>query len=350
VIAGIVAAGTDNGMGVAGVNWAARVLPVRVAGKCGAEVADIVDAMRWAAGLPVAGAPPNPNPARVVNISFGGSAPCNAAYQEAIDELAAVGTVVVAAAGNGHGSVKRPASCAGVIGVAALNRDGFKANYSNFGPAVVVSTVGGDPPGEGLWGALLGDDGLLTLDNLGLWAPEGAAYGNHFGTSFAAPVVAGVLSLMLDANPGLGVAELIDGVRRSARPHVASSMMAACSTGNPGRCTCTTSTCGAGILDAPQALRYALDPAAYAAPARLGEVIDSNDLETATRLGTDLPPNDGTTAEADTGGGGGGGALGLPWLALLAVGVLALGRVRRRQPLLQGTKPRPNADELSPSA
>ncbi len=328
VIAGIVAAGTDNGMGVAGVNWAGRVVPVRVAGKCGAEVADIVDGMRWAAGLEVAGAPLNPNPARVVNISFGGSAACNAAYQEAIDELRAVGAVVVAAAGNGHGNVKRPASCAGVIGVAALNRDGFKASYSNFGPAVVVSTVGGDPAGEGLWGALLGDDGLLTLDNLGLQGPEGASYGNHFGTSFAAPVVSGVLSLMLSANPDLSVAQLIDGVRSSARPHVASAQMGACSAQNPGRCTCTTDTCGAGILDAPQALLYALAPDAYVAPARLAEVIDSSDLSTAAALGTDLPPNDGSTVAADAGGGG--GALGLAWLALLAAGLAALGKATRR--------------------
>jgi serine protease len=321
VIAGIVAAGTHNGMGVAGANWAARVLPVRVAGKCGAEVADIVDAMRWAAGLEVPGVPLNPNPARIVNISFGGSAPCNAAYQEAIDELAAVGTVVVAAAGNGHGSVKRPASCARVIGVAALNRDGFKANYSNFGPAVVVSTVGGDPAGEGAWGALLGDDGLLTLDNLGLQAPEAASYGNHFGTSFAAPVVAGVLSLMIGSNPALSVAQAIDGVRRSARPHVTSSLMGVCSAQNPGRCACTTGTCGAGILDATQALQYALDPAAYVAPNRLAEVIDSPDLGTAASLGLDLPPDDNATAQAD---GGGGGALGAVWLALLAMGLAGL--------------------------
>ena len=328
VIAGIVGAGTDNGMGVAGINWGARVLPVRVAGKCGAEVADIVDAMRWAAGLDVQGVPLNRHPARIVNISFGGSAACNEAYQEAIDDLAAVGTVVVAAAGNGHGNVKRPASCARVIGVAALNRDGFKANYSNFGPAVVVATVGGDPAFEGVWGALLGDDGLLTLDNLGLQAPQSASYGHHFGTSFAAPVVAGVLSLMLSTNPALSVAQLIDGVRRSARPHVVSSMMGACSAQNPGRCTCTTNTCGAGILDAPQALRYALDPAAYVAPNRLAELVDSSDLLAATALGADLPPNDDSTAAVDAGGtgggGGGGGALGLAWLALLAVGVAAL--------------------------
>ena len=331
VIAGIIGASSDNGAGVAGINWSARVLPVRVAGKCGAEVADIVDAMRWAAGLPVVGAPPNRNPARIVNISFGGSAACNAAYQEAIDDLAAVGTVVVAAAGNGHGAVKRPASCARVVGVAALNRDGFKANYSSFGPAVVVSTVGGDPATEGAWGALLGDDGLLTLDNLGLQAPEAAAYGHHFGTSFAAPVVAGVLSLMLDRNPNLSASQLIDGVQRSARPHVVSSLMGACSAQNPGRCACTPSTCGAGILDAAQALQYALDPAAYVAPARQGELVDSTEMRTATALGTDLPPNADSTAGVDAaGGGGGGGSMDLRWLALLAGGVVAVARQRQR--------------------
>ena len=323
VIAGILAAVTDNGQGVAGINWDGRVLPVRVAGKCGAEVADIVDGMRWAAGLEVAGAPVNPHPARVVNISFGGSAACNAAYQEAIDELHALGVVVVAAAGNGHGAVKRPASCAGVIGVAALNRDGFKANYSNFGPAVMVATVGGDPLAEGAWGSLLGDDGLLTLDNRGLQGPEGPTYGLNAGTSFAAPVVAGVISLMLTVNPGLSADQIIEGVRRSARPHVVSAQMSACSAQNPGRCACMTDTCGSGILDAPQALLYALAPASYVAPALIAADIDSRELAAAVALGSDRPPNDSSSAAvADEGG----GALGPEWLALLAwaVALLAL--------------------------
>ena len=114
VIAGMVAALTDNGVGGAAMNWNGRVLPVRVAGKCGADLADIVDGMRWAAGLPAcatsdgagnctAFVAPNPNPARVINISFGGSAACGAAYQQAIDDVRAApggGAVVVAAAGN----------------------------------------------------------------------------------------------------------------------------------------------------------------------------------------------------------------------------------------------------------
>ena len=114
-IAGIVAATANNGPGGAGVCWGGRVLPVRVAGKCGAELADIVDGMRWAAGLPVYDdqnrlVPMNPNPARIVNVSFGGSAACNAAYQDTIDELRGHGVLVVAAAGNEGGALTRPAS------------------------------------------------------------------------------------------------------------------------------------------------------------------------------------------------------------------------------------------------
>ncbi len=71
--AGLIGALTNNGVGIAGVNWNAYILPVRVLGKCGGFDSDIMDGMRWAAGLPVAGAPLNPYPARVINLSLGGS-------------------------------------------------------------------------------------------------------------------------------------------------------------------------------------------------------------------------------------------------------------------------------------
>jgi serine protease len=279
IISGIVAAATNNTLGVSGVSWNGRVLPVRVAGKCGASVLDITDGMRWAAGLDVVGAPANPNPARIINISFGGDAPCGNLYQATVNELTNAGVVVVAAAGNDMAGVSRPASCAGVVGVAALARDGLKAAYSNFGPQVVVSTVGGDANA---------DDGLLTLSNSGTQGPGGDIYANVFGTSFAAPVVSGVISLMLSANPQLTVAQVIAGVRASARPHVQSSTgVPACSSSNPDVCVCTTGTCGAGVLDAEGAVRYALSPA---------------------------PPSQG-------GGDGGGGGLGAVWLAGLALAV-----------------------------
>lgn len=349
-IAGIVAAiSNNNRLGVAGINWNARVLPVRVAGKCGADVLDIVEGMRWAAGLAACKvddgrgtclefAPPNPYPARVVNISFGGSAACNPAYQTAIDELRqSKGAVVVAAAGNESGAVSRPASCSGVIGVAALNRDGFKAGYSNFGSAIVVSTVGGDPTDRGAWGNLLGDDGMVILDNLGTTVPCNlgtlpaclSGYSVVSGTSFSAPVVAGVVSLMLSVNPALTAAQIIDGVRLSARPHVTSNLIGACSAQNPGRCICNTASCGAGILDAAEALRYAAAPGSYSVPNWPNVNIDSTDVSAAVALGLDqpagVPP---VTPPAASGGGGGAWAWG--WLLGLAVAVIGLATLRRR--------------------
>jgi serine protease len=289
--------------------------------------------MRWAAGLMVADGiggflPRNANPARVVNISFGGSTDCGPAYQGAIDELAANGVVVVAAAGNEHGSVTRPASCAGVVGVAALNRDGFKATYSNFGPQVAVSTVGGDWQGDGNWGSLLGDDGVLTLDNSGLQGPANPIYSRLFGTSFASPIAAGTIGLMLSVNPNLTVAQIINGLKLSARPHVTSPKIGACSANNPGRCICSIQTCGAGILDTEQALLYAQNPSGYVAPVRQPAVIDNAEVTAAVALGNDLPPNGGSTPPSS--GGGGGGALGLAWLMALALAVAALAALRRR--------------------
>ncbi|MES2957249.1 MAG: S8 family serine peptidase [Pseudomonadota bacterium] len=352
IIAGVVAAQTDNNLGAAAINWHGRVLPVRVAGKCGADVVDIVEGMRWAAGLAAckrsngAGgcaefAPANPNPARIVNISFGGSAVCGALYQQALDELRAApggGAVVVAAAGNGWSAPSRPANCQRVIGVGALNRDGFKTNYSNFGAALTLSTVGGDD-NDGAWGALLGDSGVLTIGNGGLTAPADCTqvgincYYYHFGSSFSAPVVAGAVSLMLSVNPALSLVEIEQGLVRSARPHVTSGVAGfdQCSADNPGRCVCTTSTCGAGILDATQALLYAASPGSYVAPAALGAVLDTPELRSAVAGGPDRP------ARVD--GGGGGGAVGAFWLLALACATLALGpRLSRRSLPLPGSR------------
>lgn len=339
-VTGVVAAATQNGQGVAALTWQGKVLPVRVAGKCGASVRDIIDGMRWAAGLAVCQrwqqpqdpgsgcatwAPPNPTPARVVNISFGGPSACHAEYQAAVDELWQRGVVVVAAAGNGHGEPARPANCDKVLGVTSLNRDGFKASYANFGAAVRLATVGGDDA-TGTWGRLLADGGLLTLYNEGTQNPAAGSYGRLVGTSFAAPMVSGTLALMLAVHPGLTAQELVDGVQLSARPHVGSRLMKACSTANPGRCLCTRQTCGAGMLDTEQALRYArakTNGAAYQAPQWSWVELDTPELVQAVALGPDREPAAGTAPEI---GGpappsAGGGAVAWP---ALAAGLLAL--------------------------
>ncbi len=341
LIAGIVAAASDNGIGVAGINRNGRVLPVRVAGKCGAALSDIIDGMRWAAGVAVPGVPRNAHPARILNISFGGNPVCGPAYQEALDELRRIGVVVVAAAGNAHAaSPNRPASCPGAVGVVALNRDGFKSNYSSFGAALAatgIATVGGDDA-DGRWGALLSDSGLTTVWNDGRREPGASSYASLFGTSFAAPVVSGTISLMLSVNPALSWQQITSGLRLSARPHVVSPHIGVCSDANPGRCLCTTATCGAGMLDADQALRFAQAPDSYVPPARQAEVIDHPELVRAAALGPDrasnavMPPGNGgadpppAPLPSDGAGGGAPGALGW-WLGLLAA-VLALGRSR----------------------
>lgn len=73
-VAGLIAAASNNGLGMAGVAWGSRILPVRVLGKCGGFDSDIIAGMRWAGGLSVSGLPANPNPARVINLSLGARA------------------------------------------------------------------------------------------------------------------------------------------------------------------------------------------------------------------------------------------------------------------------------------
>lgn len=328
-VLGMLAATGGNGVGVAGMLPDGAILPVRVSGRCGAQLSDIIDGMRWAAGLKVCRvtsgdggcaewAPRNRHPARVVNLSFGADVPCGPAYQEAIDELAARGVVVVAAAGNGRGAVARPANCRGVVGVAALNRDGFKATYSNFGPEVAIATVGGDDAG-GRWGPWLADGGVLTL--------AGRGYARHVGTSFAAPLATGAVAWMLAADPAASVATVLDGLRASARPHVGSAHIAACSAANPGRCLCGPATCGAGILDATEALAAAEAHAAgrgYRPPARTAARIGGAELAAAAAVGPDVAAEAPASAEAD--GGRGGGSVDVLMLALLALSVLPMRR------------------------
>jgi serine protease len=342
---GLIAAATNNGMGVAAVNWNGRVLPVRVAGKCGADPTDIIDGMRWAAGLPVVGAPDNPNPVRIINISFGGNGDCRP-YQDTINEVVAKGVVVVAAAGNERGAVTRPAKCPGVIAVGAVNRDGFKANYSNFGPEVSITTVAGDSIRSGNWGARLGDDGVLGVDYEGKTTATGSGYAYVFGTSFSAPIVAGAVSLMLTANPALTADQIKAGLQASARPHVTSAYMPSCSAQNYGRCICTTSTCGAGLLDGEQAVRYAqavVGGGVYTAPNWPNVNIDSNDVVTAVTAGPDEPasttqPPTATPVDSHggDGGGSGGGALNAGWLLALAAAIGLLARLPRRRAVQSG--------------
>ena len=367
-IAGQLAAVTNNGEGVAAANWQGLVLPVRVAGKCGAAVSDIIDGMRWAAGLAVAGAPANPNPARLIVLSYGGLDACDAdsadptvrdtarLYEAAIAEVRAKGALVIVAAGNQRGAVGRPASCRGAFAVTAVNREGYKAAYANFGAAIKLATPGGDDASGGdcaTGDANLRDGGLVSTGNLGEVSTGAAGYVAASGTSFAAPGVAAVASLMWAVNPALTLAQIEQGLLLSARPHVLVPLLGACQPGaNTGRCACTASTCGAGLLDADQALAFAAAPDNYLPPMRSPITLTDDRLRAcAVATGRVVEPvpvaPPASAPDSGSGGGGGGGAVQAEWLLglLLATGLLA--RVRR----LVGPRPstvRPAPCQTSP--
>ena len=246
-VAGTIGAASNNGLGVAGINWVSPIVPIRVLGRCGGFTSDIVDGMRWAAGLSVTGVPANTNPAKVLNLSLGGGGSCSATYQNAINAINAAGTIVVVSAGNSNANAAnyQPASCNGVVTVAATDRDGNRTFYSNFGAAVEISAPGGETNTNSPSSAP--QNGVLSTLNTGMTTPGTASYTYYQGTSMAAPHIAGVISLMVSLNPTLNFTQTLQLLQISARPFPAGS-------------SCTPSTCGSGIVDAAAALNAVLNP------------------------------------------------------------------------------------------
>ena len=231
-VAGTIAAKANNAGGIAGIAFNARVQPVRVLGKCGGYISDIADGIVWASGGSVVGVPANATPARVINLSLGGVGNCDTTTQNAINGARARGTVVVVAAGNSAADAAgfTPASCAGVIAVAATDRYGARAYYSNFGSNVALAAPGGDMRASA-------DSGIVSTFNAGLTTPGADAFAYYQGTSMAAPHVAAVAALMLSLKPNATPDQIAAALKSGARAF-------------PGSCA----SCGAGLLDAPGAL------------------------------------------------------------------------------------------------
>jgi serine protease len=264
-VAGIVAAESNNSRGIAGVGGSTRILPVRVLGKCGGFDSDIIAGMRWAAGLAVPGVPANPNPAQIINLSLAGSGTCSAAYTSAIAEIRAAGALVVAAAGNETGAVEEPANCTGVLAVAGIRHAGTKVGISSYGREVGISAPAGN-----CVNIITGLPCLfpfINTTNLGATVPAGNGYtgtsDQTIGTSFAAPLAAGTAALMLAANPALSEAGLARYMKQGALPFPFDASLPTCPVvTSDGQCNCTTSTCGAGMLNAAGAVSAALAAAA----------------------------------------------------------------------------------------
>lgn len=267
--ASLVGAATDNSLGMAGTAPGVQVLPVRVLGKCYGVDSDIQAGMRWAAGISVAGVPVNPNPAKVINMSLGGSGACSASYQAVVDEILARGVIIVAAAGNSAGGpVGTPASCRGVIAVAALRHVGTKVGFSDLGPEIAIAAPGGNCVNIGVNDACLFP--ILAARNTGTQGPLASAWSDGFaitvGTSFSSPLVAGTIGLMLSAQPTLSPSQVRSTLQATARPFPTSGAdngsdptpVTQCRAPSPNleqlQCYCNTSFCGAGMLDAGSAV------------------------------------------------------------------------------------------------
>lgn len=187
-VAGIAAAEANNGRGVAGVDWGARIMPVRVLSQSG------VGREEWIArGIEYAAA----NGADVINLSLVGG-PSNV-LAAAVENAYAAGAVVVAAAGNGRLNTdfaKPYPVCADVggvdmvLGVAATDEAGEPASFSNYGACVNVSA-----PGKNIWSLI-----------------NGNRYRRMSGTSMSAPFAAGAAGLYLALHPGASPAEVIAAV------------------------------------------------------------------------------------------------------------------------------------------
>lgn len=308
-LAGILQAETDNAIGMAGLNHASRLLPVRVLGKCGGSYVDIIDGILWAAGLPGSGATlQNPTPARVINLSFSAQQTCTAGIQDVIDRATAAGVVVIAAAGNNDGldiANVLPAGCNNVIPVAATTRGGEIASYSNVGSRVLLSAPGGDR--DSLNRVV---DGIWSLGNTGTTSPDGDSYTEAPGTSQAAAQVTAAVSLLFSVQPALAPGDVRTILQQAVQAFPAGG--------------CPATNCGAGILDMNAAVRMAQ---------------------------TFVPNNSSNSPTAATSGGGGGGGCSLrapapaasavhdlTWL-LVFIGLQVLRRMTTGQTIDQSGRP-----------
>lgn len=181
MVTGIIGARTNNGVGMAGLNWSVSIMPVRVLSSSGnGTVAGVGQGIRWAVD----------NGAHVINMSLAWdsnpSDPGERYVAEQIEYAVSRGVTIVAGAGNDNGRVTMPAAHPDVIAVGAVDQNKRRAWYSNYGPELDLVAPGGSQQNGATRGGILSTD--VVSGRL--------SYSYQQGTSFASPHVAGVVALM----------------------------------------------------------------------------------------------------------------------------------------------------------
>ncbi len=248
-VAGTIAAQAGNGIGGTGIAPMARIMPVRVLGVEGSgSLFDILQGIRFAAGLPTDRGVRPARKADVINMSLGGSGACPSEVAEVFRQVRAAGSLVVIAAGNEStrtrtSPVGMPANCANVWAVASVDARNQRAPYSNVGAENAVAAPGGDTSvsttGNGL------PDGIYSTMATVQGSQRQPTYGFLQGTSMATPHVAGVFALMRWAHPGI-TPDQVDALLRNGT--IVDDL------GSSGR----DSTFGYGLINARKAVEAAL--------------------------------------------------------------------------------------------
>lgn len=251
MVAGVLGAATNNGLGVAGVVPHASIMAVRIGDCRGPTSAATAQGILYAIN----------NGARVINLSSGGTSNCEilpAAVFNAVLQAQQKGVVITAAAGNdGDPCVISPANYPGVMAVSALSTFGdSRASFSNWGPEVAVAA-----PGVNLVSTSLSSSTTLL--------PPYDRYQVASGTSFSAPMVAGLADLLISQNPLITPDMVKLLIQKGATP---------LTDGN------TPNWAGAGRIDMAASLR--LVPAAYYGKVALAGVVDGATVE--ARIGGQL--------------------------------------------------------------
>jgi serine protease len=283
-MSGVVAATANNAVGIAGIGWNVHVLPVRALGKCGGDLGDIAEAVRWAAGLAVTGVPANAYPAKVISLSLGGGDTCSAEMQNAVNAAINAGSAVIAATGNdGNLGLIAPANCTGVLAVTAHTISGENADYANIASTPtskldMLSAPGGGPPTNAAANDPTNNsnwDGYYIFSSV-LFGPTsptssnatgntGSAYSGFVGTSPATPQVAGVAALLKSFVPEATPAQISSYLLTNVRAYPAGSV---CAVGGT-----FAGQCGTGLLDAEKALTAAGPLASPASVAGTDQVV-----------------------------------------------------------------------------